>query len=186
MKCSAFIATSADGFIARAKGEINWLHSSGRTDVDLGEQADMGFHDYITSVDCMVMGRNTLETIAAMNLTTEQWPYKDLKVVAISSSLQQAPSGLPEAVEIHNGSLVELVSLLKAQGFNSLYVDGGTTIQNFIREGLLNEITITQIPRLIGSGISLFGEIEADVHLRQAKAQAYANDFVQLSYQLEY
>ena len=61
MKCSVFIATSADGYIASESGSVDWLDNAGKRDVDMGAQADMGFSDFLASVDCMVMGRKCME-----------------------------------------------------------------------------------------------------------------------------
>jgi len=55
MKCSVYIATSADGYIATPDGGVDWLHTAGNLDADMGDE-DMGFHDFMDSVDCMVMG----------------------------------------------------------------------------------------------------------------------------------
>ena len=57
MKCSVFIATSLDGFIAKSDGSVEWLHSAGNTKVDMGKNADMGFSDYVSSVDCIGHGK---------------------------------------------------------------------------------------------------------------------------------
>jgi dihydrofolate reductase len=78
MKCSVYIATSVDGFIATKDGGVDWLHTAGNGKVLTGENADMGLNDYLSSVDCMIMGRKCMETISSMNLTPEQWFYGDL------------------------------------------------------------------------------------------------------------
>jgi dihydrofolate reductase len=71
MKCSVYIATSVDGFIATKDGGVDWLHTAGNGKVLTGENADMGLNDYLSSVDCMIMGRKCMETISSMNLTPE-------------------------------------------------------------------------------------------------------------------
>ena len=72
MKCSVFIATSVDGFIATKDGGVDWLHKAGNSNVALDVQADMGMGDFMRSVDCMIMGRKCMEIISAMNLAPEQ------------------------------------------------------------------------------------------------------------------
>ena len=63
-----------------------------------------------------------------------------------------------------------------------MYVDGGATIQSFLSDDLIDEITTTVIPILIGDGISLFGSLEKDIHLKHDRTQAYDFGFVQSTY----
>jgi dihydrofolate reductase len=58
----------------------------------------------------------------------------------------------------------------------------GKTIQQFMKNGLVDSLTITRIPVLLGSGISLFGYLEADIKLRLMKSQSFSNGLVQDSY----
>ena len=186
MKCSVFIATSVDGFIAKKDGGVDWLHTAGNTQVDMGAQADMGFNDYISSVDCMIMGRKCMDVVSNMNLTPEQWPYGKLRIIVLSNSLKEAPTNMKGKVELYSGDLNVLVSQLESDGFKHAYIDGGTTIQGFLKLKLINEITMTKVPVLLGEGISLFGKADQDINLTEAKAIAFPNDFVQLNYKVSY
>jgi dihydrofolate reductase len=186
MKCSVFIATSTDGFIAKKDGSVDWLHASGNAAADMGEQADMGFADYLSSIDCLIMGRKCMEVIASMNLTPEQWPYGDNRIIVLSNTLKQAPDNIKDKVEIYSGDLRTLVSALDSDGYKHAYIDGGITIQAFINLGLIDEMTITRAPVLLGEGIPLFGTTKKDIKLEQASATAFANDFVQVKYSVNY
>lgn len=186
MKCSVFIATSVDGFIAKKDGSVDWLHSAGKADVDMGEQANMGFNDYLSSVDCLIMGRKCMEVISNMNLSPEQWPYGDLRIVVLSNTLKEAPENLKGKVEMYSGDLLALASKLEKEGFKHAYIDGGTTIQGFIDLELIKEITITRAPILLGEGIPLFGKTKKDIKLEQAEAIAFPNNFVQVKYKVNY
>lgn len=186
MKCSVFIAASADGFIAKIDDSIDWLHTAGRQEVEMGDEADMGFKAFIDSVDCMIMGRRCMETIAAMNLPVEQWPYTNTRVIALSNALTQAPESLHGKVEIYGGEIPELMDKLEEQGFEHAYIDGGVTIQNFINLKLINQLCITQVPVLIGQGKPLFGPTFKDIKLQQPKVTVYPNDYVQFSYRVNY
>jgi dihydrofolate reductase len=78
----------------------------------------------------------------------------------------------------------ELYKRLAKQGFKRLYIDGGITIQRFLAAGLIDDLTITVIPVLIGKGKSLFGELEQDVLLRHITTKIYDFGFVQSTYQV--
>lgn len=185
MKCSAFIATSTDGYIATLDGAVEWLHSAGNTAADMGNE-DMGFQAFMDSVDCMIMGRKCMEMIASMNLTPEQWPYGNVPIYVLSHRLSQPPQNLMGKVTMYAGDIHKLISKLDAQGLQHCYVDGGTTITAFINLKLLNRIIITQAPILLGAGVPLFGHIESPIKLVNATSQSFANDFVQLQYDVVY
>lgn len=186
MKCSVYIATSVDGFIARKDGNVDWLHTAGNPEADMGEHADMGFADYMSSTDCMIMGRKCMEMISSFNLTEEQWPYVGKRLIALSNTLKVAPDNVKDKVEMYSGDLNELVSKLESEGFKHAYIDGGTTIQAFLNLQLINEMTITRTPVLLGEGIPLFGKTAKDIKLEKAQATAFANDFVQVKYVVNY
>ena len=186
MKCSAYIATSVDGFIAREDGSIDWLESSGNKEADMGENADMGFNDFISSVDCLIMGRSTMEVISSFQLTPEQWPYKEARIIALSNTVKEPPENLQDKVEMYSGDLQALITQLEQEGYKHAYIDGGKTIQAFLELKLINEITITRIPVLLGKGKPLFGETSHEIKLEEAEATAFPNDFVQVRYKVSY
>jgi dihydrofolate reductase len=185
MKCSVYIAISADGYIAQLDGSVDWLHTAGNMTVDMGAE-DMGFQAYIESVDCMIMGRKCMEMIASMNLTAEQWPYGDMRILVLSHTLKNPPENLRDKVEMYAGDLKTLISQLERDGLKHAYIDGGTTITSFINLQLINEMTITKAPILLGEGLPLFGKIEQAVKLESAESKAYANDFIQVKYTVDY
>ena len=180
MKCSVYIATSVDGFIAKEDGSVDWLQIAGNTEVD------MGMNEYMSSVDCMIMGRKSMDMISSMNLSPEQWPYGDTKIIALSNTIKEAPANMKGKVEMYSGDLQTLISKLESEGFKHAYVDGGTTIQAFINLKLINEITITKAPVLLGEGKSLFGKTFKDIKLERANAVAFPNDFIQVKYKVNY
>lgn len=186
MQCSVFIATSADGYIASDEGGVEWLESAGDSSVDLGELADMGFNDFISGVDCLIMGRGTMQKIASFNLAQEQWPYGQLPIYVLTKSVKTVPPSLHGQVELFAGELGELINKLEIQGFKHAYVDGGSLIRSCLNEQLINTMVITQAPILLGSGIPLFAGLKQSINLSQVKAKCYANGFVQLSYQVDY
>lgn len=177
MKCSAFIATSLDGFVARQDGSIDWLMQANEY-VPNGE--DGGYRAFISNVDVIVMGRYSYEKV----LSFESWPYT-LPVIVISSQKQVIPEHLTNTVSFYTGTPKQLVTDLSEKGFNHLYIDGGLTIQSFLNEGLIDELIITVIPTLIGQGKRLFGELQHDIQLELIGCREIASSFVQMHYKVK-
>lgn len=186
MKCSVFIATSVDSYIARKDGSVDWLHSAGNLEAEMGSDADMGFANFMASVDCMIMGRKCMEMISSMNLSEEQWPYGDTHIVVLSNTLDTPPENLKDKVSLYSGDIADLMTGLEAKGFSHAYVDGGTTITEFLNQGLINEMIITKAPVLIGEGIPLFGKLNHSIKLIEASAKSFRNDFIQVHYKVLY
>ncbi|CAH0992541.1 putative protein YyaP [Sinobacterium norvegicum] len=186
MKCSVCIATSADGYIATIDGGVDWLHSAGNSEADMGDNPDMGFSAYMASVDCMIMGRKCMEMISSMNLTPEQWPYGDTHIVVLSHTIKTPPVNLKGKVEMFSGEITDLVKKLEKKGLKHAYIDGGSTITSFLNLKLIDEMTITRAPVLLGGGIPLFGELDSPIKLINSKATAFANDFIQVEYRVNY
>ncbi len=185
MKCSVYIATSADGYIAMPDGSVDWLHTAGNLEVDMGSE-DMGFQSYMDSVDCVIMGRKCMDVISSFNLTPEQWLYGDTKVYVLSNSIKEPPENLNGKVEMVSGEILDLIHKLEGDGFKHAYIDGGATITSFINLQLIDEMTITKVPLLLGEGIPLFGKISQSIKLESAKATTFPNDFVQIKYRVNY
>jgi len=175
---SVFIATSLDGYISRPDGDIDWLNDAESP----GEGDDCGFGEMFASVDALVMGRNTFEKVLEFGL--DKWPYGDKAVIVLSRNLTEIPKQLQATVSMTKGSPKELISELNGKGYRQIYLDGGKTIQAFLRNGLVNDLTITTIPILIGRGRSLFGELEIDIKLRHLQTQSWKNGFVQSRYEV--
>ena len=176
-ECNVFIATSLDGFISRPDGSIDWLDEANAL-VPAGE--DCGYGQFMAGIDVLVMGRNTFEQV----LTFGEWPYGATPVIVLSRSLTSLPAHLPGTVSLSAEEPAQLVQRLSAAGLEHLYIDGGLTIQSFLAAGLIDEITITLIPILLGSGKPLFGPLSGDVHLELVSSRAYDFGFVQNRYRV--
>ena len=170
MTVSVFIGTSLDGFIARPNGGLDFLPPDG------GEPH--GYSEFIASVDAIVIGRKTFETVLAMS----PWPYGKKRVVVLSSKPLDLSAAVGAAVEQMSGSPAEIVSKLAASGAHHLYVDGGITIQRFLRAGLIQRFIITRVPVLIGDGIPLFGTLTGDIRLRHIATKQYPSGLVSSEY----
>jgi dihydrofolate reductase len=172
MTVSVFIGTSVDGFIARPNGDLDFLPAGG------GEPH--GYAEFMASVDALVIGRKTFETVLAF----PAWPYGDKRVVVLSSRPVDLSAARGGVVEQMAGPPAEIVSKLAARGARHLYVDGGITIQGFLRAGLVQRLIITRVPVLIGDGIPLFGSLPRDVRLHHVATQHYASGLVKSEYRV--
>jgi dihydrofolate reductase len=174
LKVSVFIATSVDDFIARPDGDVAWLHET----EPLPDGDDAGFGNFFDSIDTLVMGRGSFEKV----LEFDDWPYGTKPVIVLSRSLTEVPEKLRDRVRIDASTPAELVEKLSQDGYQHIYLDGGRVIQSFLRDGLVDEITLTTIPVLIGEGIALFGSLARDIKLRLLETRSWKNGFVQSKY----
>jgi dihydrofolate reductase len=172
MKASVFVGTSLDGFIARADGGIDWLPKDG------GEPH--GFSEFFASVDAIVIGRNTFETACGFGY----WPYGKKQVIVLSSRCSELKAPKGARCDFMKGTPKQIAARLKKRGFKHLYVDGGVTIQGFLNAGLIQHITITRVPVLIGSGIPLFGWLSHDIHLQHLATRSYKSGLVTSEYKV--
>jgi dihydrofolate reductase len=170
MELAVFIGTSLDGFIARKNGAFDFLPPGG------GEPH--GYNEFIATIDTIVIGRNTFETVLPM----KPWPYGNKRVVVLSSRPIDFSAVVGGLVEQMSGSPAEIVEKLAASGAQHLYIDGGITIQNFLRAGLIERLTITRVPVLIGDGIPLFGSLPHDIRLRHVATRQYPSGLVSSEY----
>jgi dihydrofolate reductase len=174
-ECAVFVGVSLDGFIARPNGDLDWLMGEGG-----GDSAEYGYNEFIADIDAIVMGRNTFEKV----LTLDKWYYGNKRLAVLSHrpvdlTVARARGGVVEEMA---GSPEETVAKLAASGASRLYVDGGITIQEFLRAGLIHRLIISRLPVLIGQGIPLFGSLARDVLLRHIKTKTYPGGMVQSEY----
>jgi len=170
MRTSVFVGTSLDGFLARQDGRFDFLSGNG------GEEPH-GYEEFFATVDALVIGRNTYEIV----LPFPTWPYAEKPVFVLSHRpLPPAPAGA--RVERLSGEPADVLAQIAPRGLEHLYVDGGLTIQSFLRKGLIDRIVVTRVPVLIGTGIPLFGPLDADIPLRHVATRAFPGGAVQSEY----
>jgi dihydrofolate reductase len=174
-KASVYIATSLDGYIARKDGDLDWLNAANAI---IPEGEDCGYRAFMDTVDVLIMGRKTYEQV----LSFGEWPYGKTPVVVLSRNPINFPDQLPNTISHSSETPMALRDRLTAEGAKHLYVDGGVTIQRFLAEGLIDEITITIVPVILGDGIPLFGPLAADVPLKCIATRSFEFGFVQVQY----
>jgi dihydrofolate reductase len=173
MRASVFVGTSVDGFIARPDGALDFLDSGG------GDAH--GYEEFIATVDTIVMGRKTFETVLGFGVP---WPFGGKRAVILSSRPLDLSVVKGGSVEQMSGEPAEIAARLEASGARHVYVDGGITIQRFLRAGLIDRLVVTRVPVLIGQGIPLFGSLPHDVPLRHVATRSYPSGLVQSEYEV--
>ncbi|WP_339711628.1 dihydrofolate reductase family protein [uncultured Kriegella sp.] len=168
-----FIGKSIDGFIAGKNGELDWLNA-----IPNPEKNDMGFFALMDEIDAIVMGRTTFDTVCNFK---GEWPYKK-HVFVLSNSLKSIPEKLREKVTLLNGNEKEILSNIHTKGYNMLYIDGGRTVQNFLKQDLIDELRISTLPILLGDGISLFDILPKPLEFDHVKTEVFLDQIVQSHY----
>ena len=152
---------------------MDWLNT-----VPNPDHLDLGYEKFIKEVDAIVMGRSTFEAVSSFDI---EWPYK-IPVFVLSRTMDKVPEKYQENAEHLNGSLTEILDQIHEKGYIRLYIDGGTTIQNFLKEDLIDEIIITTIPILLGGGSLLFGELPNELKFEHLESHLYLDALVQDRY----
>jgi dihydrofolate reductase len=172
-----YIATSLDGYISRKDGGLDWLDKANES----AKGDDCGTAEFMESIDIIVLGRNTFEKV----LTFGEWPYKAKPVIVLSSIKNyEIPTKFGNFVTHSAEDPQTLIDRLSNAGVKRIYVDGGVTIQRFLRAGLISELTITLIPVIIGEGIPLFATVEKDVSLTHIETKSFNFGFIQVKYKV--
>lgn len=168
-KISIYIAASIDGYIARKDNSLDWMDRVG------GYDEDYGFKKLLESIDTLIIGRKTYEVA-----TTVADPYPGKRVVVLSNKLDSVRVGM----ELYRGSLVELAAKLHSQGTRHIWVDGGVTISQFLASRMVDTMTLSIIPVILGDGLPLFNVIGKEIACRLISSQGYSSGLVQLSYEI--
>ncbi len=168
MHCSVFLGASLDGFIARKDGALDWLKPFDES----GE--DYGFNEFFASIDTVLLGRKTYDVV----LGFEKWFYAGKRCVVVTHRAAEPKHG----EEFMSGTPGELLSQLEAAGSRRIYVDGGTLVSQFLGAGLIDALTISVAPILLGEGTPVTPNIGRDVRLDLREQRAFKSGMVQLRY----
>lgn len=168
-KISVYIALSIDGYIARKDDGLDWLDRVG------GFDEDYGFQQMLAGIDALIIGRKTYEIAS-----TVPDPYPGKRVIVLSKSLGSVKAGM----ELYQGGLTELAERLYSEGVKHIWVDGGSTISQFLDLLLIDEMTLSIIPIVLGSGLPLFHAIGKEIPCRLLSSQSYRSGLVQQHYEI--
>ncbi|WP_025225530.1 dihydrofolate reductase family protein [Fimbriimonas ginsengisoli] len=162
-----FIAASLDGYIAGPDDDLSWLFTD----------ADYGFSDFYAGVDTLIMGRGTYEVIRSF----PEWPYEDTRTIVVSRSCD-VEVDTPET-ELYCKDLPGLIEYLAEEKCNRVWlVGGGELVRSFLKQGLLDEITVSMHPILLGTGVRLFPGGFQQTMLLLKDTQVFEGGLVQLNY----
>ena len=168
-RTAAFLGVSLDGYFAGPKDELDWLDRQG------GPPEDHGFTPFMASVDLLLMGRRTWEVVQAF----PSWPYGEKPVAVLS----HRPGVARHGERFLSGPPGEVLGRLEADGARRVYVDGGAVVSQFLAAGLLDELTVSVLPVVLGGGIRLFQETGPERWLTLREHRAWPSGLVQLRYE---
>ncbi|MFC4452996.1 dihydrofolate reductase family protein [Deinococcus sonorensis] len=173
MQVSVFLALSLDGYIAREDGSLDWLMEGPQDSPD-----DTGYTGLMAEVDVLVVGRTTYDTV----LGFPEWPYAGKRVVVLTHRPAEPRAG--EA--FFAGALPDLLARLRAEGQRRVYLDGGNAVRQGLAAGLVTDLTLFWVPRVLGSGIPLFGSGLPDIRLTLLESTALPSGIVRARYRPEH
>lgn len=167
-----FIAMSLDGYIADARGEVDWLQGQEETQGGVDS-----YSEFIREIDTVVMGWNTYEQIVT-ELSTDAWPYDALTTYVITH--RKCDSS--DKIRFTDADPAALVERLRGESGKGIWICGGANIvRQLVNVDAIDCYVITVIPTLLGSGIRLFEHGEKEIQLKLLKTQSY-NGMVDLVY----
>ncbi len=169
MTTTLFIATSLDGFIAGPDDDLSWLFTD----------TDYGFDEFYASVDALIMGRGTYDVVCRLG----KWPYGGKKTVVVTSK-QNLEVNTPDTT-CFNGELSDLAKLLEEQGAKNVWlVGGGELVVSFLHASLIDQVSVSLHPVLLGEGVRLFPKVFPETILELIDAQSFESGLVQLNYRI--
>jgi dihydrofolate reductase len=182
-----YCAMSLDGYIAESDDTIGWLTGYQGTFEGNGAEPMAGtYEQFYEGVGALAMGSATYEFILGELAGGGEWPYKGKPTWVLSSRALTRP-GHPEAdVRIVAASVRELYDqMMEAAGDGDLWVVGGGDVASqFAQDGLLDEVVVTVVPVVLGSGKPLFAGRLPGGAMRLTRTRTFDNGMVELSYEL--
>ncbi len=173
-KLSVFIASSLDGFIAGADGDMSFLSQVHK------EGEDYGYKHFIQTVDTVIMGRKTYDWVMQQ---VDEFPHKDKDTYIITHT----PRPQEGKVRFYNGNIPELVNDLKLKPGKNIFCDGGAAVVNMLlAHNLIDDFIISVIPVLVGEGTRLFQNPQNKHQMILLNAHRYSTGLLQLHYQVKY
>jgi dihydrofolate reductase len=167
-----FVGASLDGFIAGPNDELDWLGGGE------GETPD-SFGPFFATIGCVLMGRRTYDIVDGF--ASGAWPYGDTPLLVAT---KRALSTKRTSVRAVKGSIEEMIAHAKeVAGARDVYVDGGQLIRSTLDAGLVDAITVTVVPIVLGAGIPLFAGVKQRHRLTLTGQRTVGGAAVELKYE---
>ena len=173
-----FIGTSLDGYIARTDGSLEWLTEP----LDLPHKTSsepthpaLVWETFYPTIDTILMGRSTYDSVLGFS----EWPFDDKRVIVLTSRHDLDDPRIDTV-----NSLEGAVRRLDEVGAREVYIDGGRTIQAFLGAGLIDKLTVSVAPILLGGGRRLFGDLDGDLRLIVLGTHATDDGLVRTTYEV--
>ena len=172
-KIIVHIAASADGYIARADDDLEWLTS---------RPAPAGFYGmnaFMKTIDTLLLGRKTYE--ASLRLGGKF----DAKTKTIVFSRHAPPADIPPGVEFESGGVAAVVQRLRERPGKDIWLmGGGELIASFLDAQAIDEFVVSVVPVFIGDGIPLIARRHRHVPLELQSVERFDDGLVQLHYRV--
>lgn len=169
MRVRVFLGCSLDGFIAGPNDELDWLEGH--------EGAEDTYTPFFSQIGAMLMGRRTYDAVDSF---AGEWPYGDTPIIVATNRPLQPTKGNVRAAQ---GTIEDLVEMAKSVSRGrDVYIDGGNVIGQALDAGLVDEITMTLLPVVLGNGVKLFGNTERTHKLSLKSHRDVGGGMVELVY----
>lgn len=169
-RITVFVGMSLDGYIADDNGNLEWLEAAAAAD---GE--DYGFARLVASVDAVAMGRGTWDHIAHL----DDLPYQGVPIYVFT---HRPPEAHRPGVTFWSPTPTEAVDAWQQAGITHVYLDGGVTVSSFLAQGLVDDLVLTVVPMLLGSGRPLFHRHPQSTDLDLVDVDRHPNGVVSMRY----
>ncbi len=167
-----FMGMSLDGYVADKNNSVEWLNAYPQED---GPESH--FSLFMDNMDAIIMGRNTFETVHSFGV----WPYTK-PVIVLSKSLESLPQGYEGKASLSKEDVKDVLLSAFRKGYKELYIDGGAVVRSFLALDLIDSMTLTQVPLLLGGGVSLFGDMDATMKFTHIHTQVLDGGLVLSGY----
>jgi len=152
---SVFLGLSLDGCIAGPGGDLSFLDA-----VATDPPEDTGYEALLRTADALVMGRTSYDTVAGF----DPWPYEGKRTLVLT----HRPLAPRVGIETRSGPLADILDALGNEGVAHVYLDGGDVVRQALAADLVDRLTLSWVPVVLGRGVRLF---DGDLPTRRFKLE---------------